>query len=87
MQHLSGREIGVNVKYLANPFGIKYKLNGFELGVAHPFQIRRVCILFQKGWRVVDLGLRKLFSISLHLYQLILLLFILLKLGLHPKLS
>ena len=40
VQHLSGCEIGVNVKYLANPFGIKYKLNGFELGVAHPFQIR-----------------------------------------------
>ena len=40
VQHSSGREIGVNIKYLANPFGIKYKLNGFELGVAHPFQIR-----------------------------------------------
>ena len=33
-------ETGVNIKYLANPFGIKYKLDGFELGVAPPFQIR-----------------------------------------------
>ena len=40
VQHLSGREIGVNVRYLANPFGIKYKLNGFELGAEPPFQIR-----------------------------------------------
>ena len=54
VQHLSGREIGVNVKYLAKPFGIKYKLNGFELGGCHPFQIRRVYILFQKGWRDID---------------------------------
>ena len=38
--HLPGRETGVNIKYLANPFGIKYKLDGFELGVAPPFQIR-----------------------------------------------
>jgi len=29
VQHSSGREIGVNIKYLDNPFGIKYKLNGF----------------------------------------------------------
>ena len=34
--HLPGRETGVNIKYLANPFGIKYKLDGFELGVAPP---------------------------------------------------
>ena len=54
MQHSSGREIGVNIKYLDNPFGIKYKLNGFELGGCHPFQIRRVYILFQKGWRDIE---------------------------------
>ena len=47
--HSSGREIGVKIKYLDNPFGIKYKLNGFELGGCHPFQIRPVYILFQKG--------------------------------------
>ena len=41
VQHLSGCEIGMNIKYLAaNPFGIKYKLNGFELGRCAPFQIR-----------------------------------------------
>ena len=69
MQHSSGREIGVNIKYLDNPFGIKYKLNGFELGGCHPFQIRRVYILFQKGWRDIDVALRQLFSISVHLYR------------------
>ena len=69
VQHSSGREIGVNIKYLDNPFGIKYKLNGFELGALHPFQIRRVCILFQKGWRDIDVALRQLFSISVHLYR------------------
>ena len=61
--------IGVNIKYLDNPFGIKYKLNGFELGGCHPFQIRRVYILFQKGWRDIDVALRQLFSISVHLYR------------------
>ena len=69
VQHSSGREIGVNIKYLDNPFGIKYKLNGFELGGCHPFQIRRVYILFQKGWRDIDVALRQLFSISVHLYR------------------
>ena len=63
VQHFSGREIGVNIKYLDNPFGIKYKLNGFELGGCHPFQIRRVYILFQKGWRDIDVALRQPFLI------------------------
>ena len=39
VQHLSGREIGVNVRYLANPFGIKYKLNGFGTGAQPRAQI------------------------------------------------
>ena len=69
VQHSSGSEIGVNIKDLDNPFGIKYKLNGFELGGCHPFQIRRVYILFQKGWRDIDVALRQLFSISVHLYR------------------
>ena len=69
VQHLSSCEISVNVKYLANPFGIKYKLNGFELGAMHPFQIRRVCILYQKGWRDIDTAHRQLFSISLCLIR------------------
>ena len=59
VQPSSGREIGVNIKYLDNLFGIKYKLNGFELGALHPFQIRRVYILFQKGWRNIDVALRQ----------------------------
>ena len=29
--HLSGREIGVNIIYLGNPFCTNEKLNGFEL--------------------------------------------------------
>ena len=32
VQHLSGREIGVNIKYLGNPFCTNEKLSGFELG-------------------------------------------------------
>ena len=39
-QHSSGREIGVNIEYIGNLLGIKYKLNGFELGGCHLSQIR-----------------------------------------------
>ena len=40
VQHFSGREIGVNIKYLGTPCCTNEKLNGFELGGCHPFQIR-----------------------------------------------
>ena len=40
VQHSSGREIGVNIKDFGNPCCTNEKLNGFELGGCHPFQIR-----------------------------------------------
>ena len=69
VQQFSCREISVNVKYLGNPSCTNEKLSGFELGVAHPFQIRGVFRLYKKGYRDIDVALRQLFSISLHLYR------------------
>ena len=40
VQHFSRREIGVNLKDFGNPCCTNEKLNGFELGGCHPFQIR-----------------------------------------------
>ena len=55
-QHFSDREYGVNIKYLGNPFCTNEKLSGFELGVAHPFQIRRVFRLYKNGYRDIEVG-------------------------------
>ena len=40
VQHLSSREIGVNVNLLENQKSLTQNFNGFELGRCHPFQIR-----------------------------------------------